>query len=548
MATFIYNHTLTGPGANASSGAYPIIDGTGNTYKYGYTMAFKQGDTVRMVITHPSGYQVFYTDTETFPNNVENSPDANFTTDANGSIFVNAGSFATTGFNQYQIVTVGNTNFTTIGAANNNVGTNFFATGAGSGTGTAKKVVTSHNSPATFEFTWTGGNTASDFYTRWYFDGKSQPGTVTGNPAYSARAELVKVEAQLTSNVTSVLPGGQITFGLSAVTSGASLYSATAATAAGASLANDWNVTVFNSSGTQMVLASNQLGSWSTSPFLWGRMGDNNNTSTVLTLGSSIPSGTYTAYLTFFNGSTNASSLGNNFYGSNQRVSSVNFVVTSTADSTPSAFNVGANQTSGINSTVTTPTFTPVGYNTATQIAVTGGVKYSLGTGAFTAVAGNISPGQGVRLQYYTGSAYSTPITTTVTIGGVLGTNTTTNQSNWIVTTMNDPGTGSTEAADGDYGLLCRNGSDVVVFTPSWRASNFVAEGNGTLTTGSTTSEIDAEGVTANNSTDVAILVNCPGIQSSYAQPTSVQRLDGKFKITNTAGQNISFTYLVARY
>lgn len=38
----------------------------------------------------------------------------------------------------YQIVTAGTTNFTLIGAANNNVGTQFTATGVGSGTGTAK--------------------------------------------------------------------------------------------------------------------------------------------------------------------------------------------------------------------------------------------------------------------------------------------------------------------------------------------------------------------------------------------------------------------------
>jgi len=48
---------------------------------------------------------------------------------------VSAGSFVTS--NSYTIVSVGNTDFTTIGAANNEVGTTFTATGAGSGTGTA---------------------------------------------------------------------------------------------------------------------------------------------------------------------------------------------------------------------------------------------------------------------------------------------------------------------------------------------------------------------------------------------------------------------------
>lgn len=52
---------------------------------------------------------------------------------------VNAGSFVVN--ETYKIESSGNTNFTLVGAANNNVGTQFVATGAGSGSGTAKIVV-----------------------------------------------------------------------------------------------------------------------------------------------------------------------------------------------------------------------------------------------------------------------------------------------------------------------------------------------------------------------------------------------------------------------
>jgi hypothetical protein len=51
------------------------------------------------------------------------------------TVQVNAGSFVVG--KQYVISSAGNTNFTAIGAANNNVGTYFVATGTGSGTGTA---------------------------------------------------------------------------------------------------------------------------------------------------------------------------------------------------------------------------------------------------------------------------------------------------------------------------------------------------------------------------------------------------------------------------
>ena len=57
-----------------------------------------------------------------------------------GSSLVTAGSFVV-GIT-YKIVTVGTTDFTLIGAANNNVGTIFTATGVGSGTGTARTQVT----------------------------------------------------------------------------------------------------------------------------------------------------------------------------------------------------------------------------------------------------------------------------------------------------------------------------------------------------------------------------------------------------------------------
>ena len=50
---------------------------------------------------------------------------------------VTAGSFIIG--NTYTIATVGNTTFTAIGAGNNNIGTSFVATGAGSGTGTANQ-------------------------------------------------------------------------------------------------------------------------------------------------------------------------------------------------------------------------------------------------------------------------------------------------------------------------------------------------------------------------------------------------------------------------
>lgn len=78
-------------------------------------------------------------------------------------VTINAGSFVV---NQtYKILTVGSTDFTLIGSADNNVGTVFIATGIGSGTGTATEVLqinaTEGANPAANEFDNTGA-TAGD--------------------------------------------------------------------------------------------------------------------------------------------------------------------------------------------------------------------------------------------------------------------------------------------------------------------------------------------------------------------------------------------------
>lgn len=88
---------------------------------------------------------------------------------------VNAGSFVVG--QTYQIVSAGSTNFTLIGAANNNVGTRFVATGAGTGTGTARLFtpyttvvyVSTPGSSILSSFTMTLGldSDATDFVNAW---------------------------------------------------------------------------------------------------------------------------------------------------------------------------------------------------------------------------------------------------------------------------------------------------------------------------------------------------------------------------------------------
>ena len=78
-----------------------------------------------------------------------------------------AGGFTTGGV--YTIISAGNTDFTLIGASDNNIGTTFTATGPGIGTGTASQIQLIVNVNGTLTNMqlsngWTTGNDAVDPY------------------------------------------------------------------------------------------------------------------------------------------------------------------------------------------------------------------------------------------------------------------------------------------------------------------------------------------------------------------------------------------------
>jgi hypothetical protein len=90
-------------------------------------------------------------------------------------------------------------------------------------------------------------------------------------------------------------------------------------------------------------------------------------------------------------------------------------------DTTPDPFGFTPQAGIALNTTVTSNTITPSGYNTATSISVANG-QYSIGcTATFTASAGTISPGQSVCVRHTAASTAGTAVTTMLTIGGVSG-------------------------------------------------------------------------------------------------------------------------------
>ncbi|MGQ0503167.1 MAG: FG-GAP-like repeat-containing protein [Panacagrimonas sp.] len=90
-------------------------------------------------------------------------------------------------------------------------------------------------------------------------------------------------------------------------------------------------------------------------------------------------------------------------------------------DTTPNPFSFSGVTGVPLSSVQTSNAVTISGINAATPISVTGGT-YSVGcTGTFTSAAGTITNGQGVCLSHTASASASTMVTTTLSIGGVSG-------------------------------------------------------------------------------------------------------------------------------
>lgn len=463
MTTYQLNVTLANVSPSAS-GAYPLAENAGS-YIANTSLVFKEGDTIRVKVTHPLGLPIRYTNTETSPNNYNNTPDPsnlspslNLASPFNGSPAtphvlasqtLTAGSLETG--RQYIIKTVGSTTFTSSGAGNNNVGTNFTATNAGSGSGTVEPVITLFPSGKVFELTWSASY-APDSLTRWFFFGRdAEPGTA----AYSNEARLRKVSAQMTAsglgNVISgsgrtneIVKGGYVTFNLGSLNTSESGYSSSG------SYANRFYVSVYSNAGLVTTLGNTGV-TWDSSGFAWGEMGTA-DTNVVLTVGGDMAAGPYTAYLTHFNpaseGATPSTVIQNRFVGAENRVGNgvAFYVVTPPApDTTPDAFTMGPNVTTSSFNTLVTSAYITVaglGQNQTTVVQINGG-EYQINAGSWTTSAtyNGVANGDTVRLRttssHLAGTASQNVF---ISIGFVLGTNSTDGNNYWVVTTAGTSG------------------------------------------------------------------------------------------------------------
>jgi len=116
-----------------------------------------------------------------------------------------------------------------------------------------------------------------------------------------------------------------------------------------------------------------------------------------------------------------------------QMVASELEVWTVTSNTTPSAFAFTPMLGVPLSTAVQSSSITPLGFNVATSISVSGG-SYSIGcNGVFTGAAGTLQPGQSVCVRHMSSASGLTTVTTTVTIGGVAGTFSSTTQNVIVV-------------------------------------------------------------------------------------------------------------------
>lgn len=115
----------------------------------------------------------------------------------------------------------------------------------------------------------------------------------------------------------------------------------------------------------------------------------------------------------------------------------VNFVVT-TADTVPDPFTFTDTTGVALSTLQQSNAITVFGVNAPTPISVVGG-QYQINGGAWTSVAGSVSDGQTVAVSHTSSALYVTATNTTVTIGGVSDTFTTTTIPDPASDTIPDP-------------------------------------------------------------------------------------------------------------
>lgn len=147
-------------------------------------------------------------------------------------------------------------------------------------------------------------------------------------------------------------------------------------------------------------------------------------------------------------------------------------ITASFASVVPDSFGFTAQSNVTRDTSVTSNTVTISGIGVAVPISIVGG-EYNIDGGAFTNIAGTVSAGQSVSMRLTSSSAFSTPVTATLTIGGV--------SAQFAVTTASEPEP-SPKKSGGNFGLsLLIPLAGLAVLRRRWRGGQHDRQGPGCL-------------------------------------------------------------------
>jgi hypothetical protein len=217
------------------------------------------------------------------------------------------------------------------------------------------------------------------------------------------------------------------------------------------------------------------------------------------------------------------------------------------ADTTPNAFAFTDQTNVALNSTITSGAITVSGINTGTSISITGGT-YSIAGGAYTSAAGTVTNGQTVTVRHTSSASNSTAVNTTLTIGGVSDTFTSTTAA--AVDTTPDAFTFTDQT--GVPLSSVRTSNTITVTGIAAPASISITGGTYSIAGGAYTSATgsvsNGQTVTvqhtssASNSTAVNTTLTIGGVSDTFTSTTLADTIPDAFTFTDQTGVALNST------
>ena len=286
-------------------------------------------------------------------------------------------------------------------------------------------------------------------------------------------------------------------------------------------------------------------------------------TTNTMTVGSGVSAGNYILHVGHYGGGGS----GNAFYGSDHRITSVNFTVTAAGDTTPTAFqsSLFPTTTGYTNQAPSTVLSTPVvqlsGTDTATSIAVNSGTgsgtpEYrtaSTSNGVagvgYTTTAGTIDPGHFFQMRFTTHPSYGTSnsVTPQLTIGTVSGSQQVSNAA------AAGGGSGSGSTGSLNYGIRVVNSAQTAIYGVDARTTHVIKTGTVQLvgTNGTTITGLEGfSSASGNENTHLILFVPEGNTNNSNISSSSITVTRGTNQVTISKGgaNTLNFRYYALRY